>query len=218
MVFIFLLRWIGKMHINEIKRCYTAIFSLGQNCYPSIHLRRLGLRPFAGFLDWNLSHTLSGVNRLIKNDFHDFLLLKNLVFTSYWMDGKELAFLDTLYDIESVHDFTSPPNTPTSLPSYPEIKEKYDLRIERFLENLNTSDWILFVRLGGTYSEIKELEEILEKKVSHHSHILFITETAIPVDPKLNHTCIIQTPITTELCLDDTFWNQLFEGITVKKP
>ncbi|MED1203465.1 DUF1796 family putative cysteine peptidase [Heyndrickxia acidicola] len=206
------------MHINELKRRYSAIYSLGQNCYPSIHLRRLGLRPFAGFLDWNLSHSLSGVNRLIKNDFHNFLLLENLAFTNYWLDGKELAFLDTLNDIESVHDFKSPPNTTTSLPSYPEVKAKYDARIKRFMENANTCELILFVRLGGTYIEIKELEEILEEKVKNQFHILFITEASIPKEPKLTHTCIIQTPITTELCLEDTFWNQVFEGITVETP
>ncbi|MEW4154017.1 DUF1796 family putative cysteine peptidase [Bacillus thuringiensis] len=46
------------MKLNELKRSYSAIYSLGQNCYPSIHLRRLGLRPYAGFLDWNSSYNL----------------------------------------------------------------------------------------------------------------------------------------------------------------
>ena len=203
------------MKLNEIKKGYNAIFSLGLNCFPSIHLQRHGLRPFAGFLDWNLSNSLSGVNQLLKNEFHDFLAIKNLSFTSYWSDGEELGFLDTLYGIESVHDFKSTINTPTSLPSYSEIKEKYNLRIERFLKTLDTSEWILFVRLGGSYSEIKELEEILESKVKYNFHILFITESTIPLDHELKHTCIVQSPINTELCHDASFWDHLFEGITI---
>ncbi|MCQ6288445.1 DUF1796 family putative cysteine peptidase [Bacillus cereus] len=204
------------MKLNELKRSYSAIYSLGQNCYPSIHLRRLGLRPYAGFLDWNSSYNLSSVNRLLKNNFKDFLLFKNLSFTKYWADGKELGFRDTLYGIDSVHDFKSPPNTETSLPSYPEIKAKYDSRIKHFLKIAATSKSILFVRLGGTYDEIKELEEILEGKVKHRFYILFITDLWIPIDPMLKHTCIIQTPITTELCLEEDFWNNIFEGISIQ--
>lgn len=205
------------MQFSEIQRSYNAIFSLGQNCYPSIHLQRHRLRPFSGVFDWILSHSLKDVNRLLENKFSNFLNINNLSFVSYWSNGTELMLKDNFYNVNSAHDFQVPPNTPTSWPSYPEIKEKYKRRIERFFKTLETSEWILFVRLGGTYNEIVDLEKMLNKMVKHQFRLLVIADPNLVInkDSSLKYTYIVEHPITTELCVEPDLWDELFKGIKV---
>ncbi|WP_307557448.1 DUF1796 family putative cysteine peptidase [Paenibacillus sp. V4I7] len=75
------------------------------------------------------------------------------------------------YHIDSVHDFLAAANTPTSFPQY---KDKYNRRIQRLLNCMETNEWILFVRSVATYEEANELEKILSGLVKHHFCILLI--------------------------------------------
>ncbi|NER40345.1 hypothetical protein G3M54_01860 [Bacillus megaterium NBRC 15308 = ATCC 14581] len=76
------------------------------------------------------------------------------------------------------------------------MKDKYDRRIQRFLNTLETSESILFIRSFGTYEEAVELEQILKNMVKHNFCILFIingeNDEMVELDWGLKHTCVVQ--------------------------
>lgn len=141
------------MNLSDIKKEYNAVFSLGQNCWPAWALYQLELSPFFGVIDFMLSPSLEKVNVLLQNRFDRFLNFENLSFISFWDDDAKLRLRDNLYEIDSCHDFKTDVNTPTSWPSYTEIKLNYEHRINRFLATIETAESILFIRTGGTYEE-----------------------------------------------------------------
>ena len=53
--------------------------------------------------------------------------------------------------------------------TYPEVIEKYNRRIDRFIEKMSTSKRILFVRTEGegSFKEAQELELVLSDLVQH---------------------------------------------------
>lgn len=148
------------MNLSDIKKEYNAVFSLGQNCWPAWALYQLELSPFFGVIDFMLSPSLEKVNVLLQNRFDRFLNFENLSFISFWDDDAKLRLRDNLYEIDSCHDFKTDVNTPTSWPSYTEIKLNYEHRINRFLATIETAESILFIRTGGTYEEACSLEQI----------------------------------------------------------
>ncbi|WP_230136765.1 DUF1796 family putative cysteine peptidase, partial [Peribacillus frigoritolerans] len=85
------------------------------------------------------------MNRLLQNQFADFLNPQNLKPIKY-LSQLDLYVLDERYNIGFNHDFKTDKNTLTHLGGYPEVKEKYDRRIQRFLEKMTISQRILFVR------------------------------------------------------------------------
>lgn len=126
-----------------------------------------------------------------------------------------------MYNIDFVHDFLATVNTPTSFPQYTEIKEKYNRRIQRFLNCTKTSEWILFVRSGGTYEEAAELEKILSSMVKHNFQVLLILDGDIEeikeLDWELKHTCVVQFkmyPVRDYIRNKDAC-TMLFNGITL---
>ncbi len=138
----------NHMNLSNIKQKYNAVFSLGQNCWPAWALYQLGLSPFFGVIDFMLSPSLEKVNLLLQNRFHRFLELENLSFISFWDDDAKLRLRDNIYEIDSCHDFKTDVNTPTSWPSYTDIKLNYEHRINRFLTTVEMEESILFIRTG----------------------------------------------------------------------
>jgi hypothetical protein len=208
------------MQFKDIKRSYNTVYSLGKNCWPAAALRNYGLRLSSGVLDWNVSLSLSDVNSLLKNRFEGFLELQNLSFYSYFNNGTELQIMDNRYNIISSHDFKTDVNTSTSLPSYPEVKDKYNRRIKLFLEKMETSEWILFIRTGGTYNEAVELQDILSKLVKHNFCVLLIVDTDSTLiteeDWGLKNICVIKSRAANDMPnYDHPTWSMLLNGITV---
>ncbi|OKO50621.1 amino acid permease (plasmid) [Bacillus toyonensis] len=210
------------MKLADIKRNYHVIFSLGADCYVGFWLNQFKLRPFSGFLDWVRSPSLKDVNQLLNNRFINFLELQYLTFVCYTPEGgHNLILRDNLYNIDFVHDFLATVNTPTSFPQYTEIKDKYNRRIQRFLNCTETSEWILFVRSGGTYEEAAELEKILSSMVKHNFQVLLILDGDIEeikeLDWELKHTCVVQFkmhPVRDYIHNKDAC-TMLFNGITL---
>ena len=66
------------MKLDEIKKNYDLIVSLGSSCSPAAHLRRNNLRKFSMPFDWIVTPNLPDVGRVIQNQFQDFMLLENL--------------------------------------------------------------------------------------------------------------------------------------------
>jgi hypothetical protein len=187
------------MRLNELKGSYDAIFSLGQNCLPAIQLQKNHLRFKAGVLDWMISDTLVDVNRLLKNRFAGFMEFSDLDFVNYNVPSPQNLYVkDLKYNVISAHDFPTSINTTQNLVSYPEVKEKYNRRIKRFLEEMEKCARILFIRMQGTLEETRELQCVLNEMVKYEFNILLVNPTEvkelIELDWPLEKVCAVEVP------------------------
>lgn len=207
------------MKLSNLKGEYDAIFSLGDLCLASIQLRRLGLRPFSGVIDWMGSPSLSDVNRLLRNRFAGFMQLQNLSIIGY-ANEQFICVIDNAYNIVSNHDFSTDKNSLTFLNTYPEVKEKFDRRIRRFLEKMETCKRVLFVRTEGTYEEAAELQEVLSSLVKRDFRVLLINHTdvqgIVEDNWSLKKVCAVQFPNKDKWYGNDNYWNSVLEGIRLK--
>lgn len=221
------------MNLQEIKKNYDLIVSLGMSCAPSINLQRTGLRKFSMPLDWMISYSLNDVNRLYKNKFQNFMEFQNLHAlpeTHYFLeDGlpaisngtdntlvKAYYIRDSLYSIISVHDFPITPGIHWSA-NYSAFKAKLDLRIMRFWGRLMNSTQILFVRWFATYEQAVELHVILTNLLPPNTFTILIL---IPtpglvavreVNWYVNTMCVVEVP---EDMNNYESWDYILSGIT----
>ncbi|MED1488612.1 DUF1796 family putative cysteine peptidase [Bacillus smithii] len=204
------------MSLEDIKGTYDSVFSLGDLCLTSIQLKKNNLRPFSGVLDWMASPSLSNVNRLLKNRFVGFMDLPNLRIIGYASD-QLICVSDDGYQIVSNHDFEVGKNTLSHLGGYPEVREKFDRRIKRFLEKMETSKRILFVRTEGTFEEVLELESILSKMVKHDFRILIVNHTDVSGLTEKNwpieRVSVVELPNQDIWNANDHFWKMMFDGV-----
>lgn len=204
------------MSLEDIKGTYDSVFSLGDLCLTSIQLKKNNLRPFSGVLDWMASPSLSNVNRLLKNRFVGFMDLPNLRIIGYASD-QLICVSDDGYQIVSNHNFEVGKNTLSHLGGYPEVREKFDRRIKRFLEKMETSKRILFVRTEGTFEEVLELESILSKMVKHDFRILIVNHTDVSGLTEKNwpieRVSVVELPNRDIWNANDHFWKMMFDGV-----
>ncbi|MTH52040.1 peptidase [Bacillus mangrovi] len=208
------------MNLESIKGSYDAIISLGDLCLGSIQLKKNNLRNFSGVLDWMASPFLKDVSRLVKNKFIGFFDEENLRIIGYAGDDV-ICVADDGYNFVSNHDFyVKDGNTLTSLASYPQVREKFDRRIERTLEKMENGERLLFVRTEGSQEEAAELEKVLSKRVANDFCILLINHTAVqevtPIDWGLEKTCVLEFPDTEKWNSNDHLWQEVLSGITIK--
>jgi hypothetical protein len=101
------------------------------------------------------SPRLKDVNRLLKNRFEGFMNFSHLTIHGY-ATPEILLVSDDVYQMYSNHDFYTNANTLTHLGAYDEVKAKYDRRIKRFLEKMETNTRTLFVRTEGVIADVLE--------------------------------------------------------------
>ncbi|MGR5968009.1 DUF1796 family putative cysteine peptidase [Bacillus paranthracis] len=127
---------------------------------------------------------------------------------------ESLLLKDTVYNITSVHDFFLTRNTPTDWHMYEEFQTTLNRRIQRFLNKLDTCQNILFVRIGGTYEEAKQLEIVLSEIVQAEFRVLLINKIdeykVVEYDWDLLYTCSVGMPLLE----DEQLWDQLLKTIT----
>ncbi len=211
------------MKLNELKGNYHAIYSLGDLCLAALQLRKNNLRPYAGPLDWMSSPNLSNVSLLLKNRYEGFMDKANLIPSGYstGVNSSEqyLCMTDMTYQIVSSHDFKASQNTFTNLATYPEVRAKFDRRIERFMDNLSRSDRLLFIRTEGSFEDIIELESVLAKLIKRDFSILLVnhtnTDALIEKDWPVRNICAIEMPNQEKWQGNDHYWREIFTGITI---
>lgn len=204
------------MKLAELKGEYDGIFSLGDLCLASLQLQKNNLRPYSGVLDWMGSLELSDVNRLLMNRFADFMELQNLRVVGE-ANEEMLLVSDDMYHILSNHDFTKSENTYTHLSTYPEVKEKFDRRIRRFLEKTDSCQRILFVRTEGNIQDAYDLQTVLTGLVRHDFQILLINHAPVggivELDLPLERVCALQLPDAEKWNGNDHLWKTILDGI-----
>lgn len=222
----------SKIYLQEIKRSYDTVIGIGSACDPTIHIKRLNLRKCSLPLDWVVSLSLSDVSRLLNNKFRGFMELKNMQLkdgSHFYLDDGTPVFSDDrftkvesyfvediCYNILSVHDFPILPNQDWTT-TYPSFKEKLNNRINRFLDLMNTSQSILFVRWSATYKEAIELQSALRKLTNGLFHVVIINPIeglphVVEMNWRLDRVCSIQVPNRIH---DITIWDHVLNGVTL---
>lgn len=208
------------VRLQDLKGTYDIIFSLGDLCIASLKLRQNNLRPYAGVLDWMATPSLSDVNRLLKNRFIGFMDLPNLRIIGY-AGEHYICVSDDAYHFVSNHDFEVGKNSLSHLGSYPEVREKFDRRIRRFLEKTATCQRILFIRTEGDLEEAKKLEKVLSGLVKHDFRVLLVNHTdvngLVEDNWPLKKVCAIQLPAGNKFTANDHIWAELLKDIHIKQ-
>lgn len=136
---------------------YDEVVSLGYNCQVTWQLEANGMRKVAYPLDWVVT-PYESLLYFISQRGAGFLNQNQLsVIGPYSGDESRLHVIDSVYGIETYHDFLSLP----PLSNYAEIKAKYDRRIERLFALLNSKKRVLFVREGSTRTQIEYLDDLI---------------------------------------------------------
>lgn len=206
------------MKLNEIKGVYNAIFSLGENCIPSLKLRQFNLRKFAGPFDWVGSPKLSNVIKLIATNFSNFLNEKNLIVPQYASE-EDLLVVDLAHHISFNHDFKTNVNTLQHLSDLPQVQKKYEKRINRFIDTLATAQRLLFIRTEADWMDTFVLEKVLSQLVRHDYTILIVNHATVKeiveLDWKINNVCAIEIPNDEIWEGNNLLWERIFQGITL---
>lgn len=150
---------------------YKAYISLGSTCQTAYQLKRLGLRTYAGPLDWFVSDSIGGVVRLIDHRFNGFMELNQLelIGTTY----ECFVIRDNAYDVISFHDFPLHLTADRWRDAYPEFKQKLNRRKDRFLRTIQSQP-ILFIRTNSTRKEAQELHAALKRHMHRKFHLLIV--------------------------------------------
>ncbi|MVO97951.1 DUF1796 family putative cysteine peptidase [Paenibacillus lutrae] len=202
------------MKLSGIPGTYDAIFSLGENCTPSLQLRKLNLRPFSGVFDWMVSE-LTDVNKVLENRFAGFMQLPNLKAIGMDYAGGNFLVMDKKYRLIAGHDFPERHNTIFNLSSYPEYRAKLDRRIYRTLHYMMHGRNLLFVRTDASFEEAQELERVLNKSISYDYRVLIINHVNYDVieelDWPLEKICAVQC-----YSLNPASWETLLQDVKVR--
>lgn len=204
------------LSLPQIKGPYHAIFSLGNNCLPAIELREHGLRKFAGPIDWMGTPVLPQISRMLRNRFHGVLAYSNLSLMEQ-VSEHLYNIRDSEYDLYLNHDFYVHNGFPPNGPSYLEIKTKYDRRISRFLQTLQSGGRILFIRTDSSKEDIKELVDSLKMLCTGPFHVLAVNhEPVLEIemqDWNIEHVCAIKMPGHDIWSSNRHRWTFLFHGM-----
>ena len=126
---------------------YDNVISLGHYCGVASSMIKYGLRSWSGPFDWYFSN-FEGVLRTIENNFSDFFNFENLQVSA----TDKTKFKDTKYGFFMVHDVKK-----DFYREFPEIKEKYLKRSERF--RVEAARKTCFIRAIRSVAEIEFIQK-----------------------------------------------------------
>lgn len=150
--------------------------SLGSACPIASSMSKYGLRSFSGVFDWLITPDFSWVLHYMETDFKDFLLQENLE----RFDDYPLHFRDKKSNIKFIHDTESFEN------EYEKLKEKYEQRINKFLDKSKSK--ICYLRSMRNKSNYKYIEDnadyikYIVKKNNPESEIVFLCNEDLSVN------------------------------------
>ncbi|MBH0172522.1 hypothetical protein IHV09_03085 [Fictibacillus sp. 23RED33] len=227
------------MRLQDIKKPYDAVISLGSECGPGIHLRRHFLRKVAFPFDWVCSHSLAGINELLRTRFKRYMKFRNMekIHTykpGYVLDdqgvttGSHSHFIkDHKYNVISVHDFPIIPEQHWIL-NYLNFRRTIKQRVQRMYEWFRKSSSLLFIRWSvidideeQLKKETAELEMVLSTCVKGDFNILMIYPTdkvgqLTEVNWGMKHVCVIYVPVKIDPITHNDTWDLLLNGISIK--
>ncbi|MED3282302.1 DUF1796 family putative cysteine peptidase, partial [Bacillus thuringiensis] len=137
-----------------------------------------------------------------------------------WAERITYCIKDTYYNCFSMHDF--PIDSEKDWKStYPSFKAKLDTRINRFLEKINSSESILFIRIWGNRDEAVELKKVLSEITNKDFNILIVNfkediSNIVEQNWGISRVCSIELPRYQDRWEgDDSDWNYILNKITL---
>jgi len=223
------------LNLQDIRGSYDLMLGLGSWCGPSLNLRRHNWRRFSFPLDWMISNSISDVSRLLRNRFTGFMEFQNLQRTdgyAHFLDDGVAIFPeeggtepvnahfihDTYYNIISVHDFPIIPNVDWPV-MYPSYKEKLHQRIARFLDKVENSSSILFIRWGAASpEEAIELKSVISGLTKGSFNILLLQpaeglKNVIDMHWTIDGVCSVQVPMDDPN--NELVWDYVLNGVSL---
>lgn len=121
---------------------FDRVISIGEQCGCALYLRKHFLR-FASYpLDWIGGPDFGTRVDLITRRFAGFLEREDLVFSEVTPDMKHDVWVNKVTGFHFVHDFD---HGKAMDEAFPEVKRKYDRRIERFFRHIDAARRVLLV-------------------------------------------------------------------------
>ena len=151
------------------KNKFDFIVSIGHGCASTSYLRRCNLQNYSYPFDWIAGAPFNMITDYIVNGFQGFLNIEDLE-PFVPADGSGDKRTMDLYrnkknNYHHFHDF--PKDTPLE-ESFGSVKEKYDRRIKRFYDNIDSSKKILFVWFSHSIPQQDEIYVESCKKLRNH--------------------------------------------------
>ena len=126
-----------------MKKCrYDYIIAIGQNCFAPRVLLVNKLRQFSGPLDWLEFFNYSSAIDTLKEKFRNFFDKENLVYFGINTDSYTDVYKNKR-KIKFIHDFPVNSKGVEFDELYTKSKEKYERRINRFIEKVRNSKVLL---------------------------------------------------------------------------
>jgi hypothetical protein len=151
-----------------------AVFiSMGLDCTPAIELRSLGLRKTAMPFDW-LRSTPSAIEHCIRTDFSGYHRNLRLDLTAERVvDGLGQEFS---HDYPTLESYNNTARTVEGWEAYvPLINEKYNLRIQRFIGLMRSSDLPVVILCTMTFEEIEKIRKAIGETYGRNSRLVFVS-------------------------------------------
>jgi hypothetical protein len=130
-----------------------------------------------------------------------------------------LLVSDDVYHMYSNHDFYTNANTLTHLGAYDEVKAKYDRRVKRFLEKMETNTRTLFVSTEGVIDDVLETKEVLTSLVKNEFNLLVINHTnaagLVEIDCPIERICMPEFPDVDKWVANNHLWKEVLSGISI---
>ncbi len=143
---------------------YDNIISLGEACFVATTLINLNLRQFSSPFDWVMGSGLKYRLDCLLTDFDNFIEKENLSKLDYNdPDTDFYSYLNTKSSIVFNHEFRKNEDFNSA---YPEVRERYDRRIQRLLDLLSSkqSNLLVYMDLKKPKQEIT-IDQLIEYMV-----------------------------------------------------
>lgn len=139
------------------KRIYDFILPFGEACFTAFVMKRIKVRTQSGPFDWMYGATFEDRFNIILNKFENFFNKEDFVYEK--KDVACDAYMNTRTHICFNHDF---PHDVNFDEYFPVVKQKYQKRIERTLEEIGKSKKVLllYIDLPDTKRGLDNFEKL----------------------------------------------------------
>jgi hypothetical protein len=193
---------------------YDEVVSLGIACQAAAQIKYNEIRIRAYPFDW-LVTPFDGLISFIINKGAGFLEPGNFCSHGLIRNSNSLLVKDSIYNFSFMHDFEGE----DPLFSYAEVKEKYDRRIKRFFNLLESNKKVLFIRVTISKAQAKQLDQVLQKHYPNLSYTIVAVSDKEDAKmdwglPRVRNFYLIQD---WDWMGDDEVWEGILQQFPVKK-
>lgn len=162
------------------KKVYDLAFGIGEACSCTQTLRKSNLQIASYPFDWLYGSDFIGRCKILASKFDRFIEKTDLEFAHEERSFKCLAYHNKYNDITFNHDFLKNLNFEEA---YKQVKEKYNRRIKRLLEQIKNSSEILIVYIETPTTNHEEIDNktiiegynIIKSAFSKNIDLLYIS-------------------------------------------